>query len=62
MKTEKWFDISRDGYTKEEIDSKYSELQSKLMPIMTKLQGGSSPPDMSNSDNVPTEPTIDEVD
>ena len=32
------------------------------MPIMTKLQGGTSPPDMSNSDNVPTEPTIDEVD
>ena len=39
--SEKWFDINRDSCTKEEIDSKYSELQSKLMPIMTKLQGGS---------------------
>ena len=59
--SEKWFDINRDSCTKEEIDSKFSELQNKLMPIMTKLQGGSTSPDMS-SENVPSEPTIDEVD
>ena len=59
--SEKWFDINRDSCTKEEIDSKYSELQGKLMPIMTKLQGGTTTPDMNN-ENVPSEPTIDEVD
>lgn len=57
---EKWFDINRDSCTKEEIDDKYSELQTKLMPIMTKLQKEMAP-DM-NGDNIPTEPTIDEID
>ena len=66
--SEEWFDLSRDSCTKEEIDTKHEELKSAVMPIMSKLypQGsseGSMPStSMPPADEVPQDPTIDEVD
>ena len=65
--SEEWFDLNRDSCSKEEIDTKHEELKSAVMPIMSKLypQGpgeGGVPGSMSSTDEVPTGPTIDEVD
>ena len=65
--SEEWFDLNRDSCTKEEIDTKYEELKSSVMPIMSKLypQGPSEDDNISNmshNNEVPQGPTIDEVD
>ena len=68
---ETWFNENRDSCTKEEIDTKATDMQTKLTPIMTKLmpKGEGGMPDMSGMpggmpggmpDSTP--PTIDEVD
>ena len=62
-KAEKWFDINRDSCSKEELDTEQKNLQTTLMPIMSKMmpQQDSSqgvPP----TEDMPGQPTIDEVD
>tara|TARA_B100000989_G_scaffold278424_1_gene240203 strand:- start:2712 stop:4640 length:1929 start_codon:yes stop_codon:yes gene_type:complete len=66
--SEEWFDLSRDSCTKEEIDTKYEELKSAVMPIMSKLypqgpgQDSNMTSDIPSTDNTSQGPTIDEVD
>ena len=58
-KAEKWFDINRDSCSKEELDTEQKNLQTTLMPIMSKMMPQQG---MPSTEDIPGQPTIDEVD